>query len=118
MDLLAPQLGLVADAGDVQRAGESRGDALDHVRDQRPREAVQLARAARVVGAVDADLVLLDGHLHLAVELLRDLAFWTLDTDDARRGGDLDLLRDLDDELADAGHGGSLPDGGDQLAAE
>src|SRR5207245_3322928 len=118
VDLLALQLRLVADAGDVQRAGEPLGHAVDHVRDQRPRQAVKLTGAARVVGPIHADLAVLHGDLHLAVELLRDLALGAFDVHQARLGGHLDLVRNLDGELADARHGGSLPDGGDQLAAE
>src|SRR5438093_11892776 len=118
VDLLALELRLVAHAGDVQRAREPLGDALDHVGDQRPRQPVELARAARVVGAVHPDLALVHGHLHFPVELLRDLSLGPFDVHEPRLGGHLDLVRNLDGELADARHGGSLPDGGDQLAAE
>src|SRR6267143_2908067 len=105
VDLLALQRRLVADPRDVQRAREPLRDAQDHVGDQRPRQAVELARAARVVGSVHADLPFVDGDLHLPVELLRDLALGALDVHEARLGGHLDLVRNLDGELADARHG-------------
>src|SRR5229473_4547701 len=118
VDLLALQLRLVPDAGDVQRPLEALGDALDHVGDQRAGEAVQLARAARVVRPVDLHLPVLDGHLHLAVELLRDLALGPLDLDQAGLRVDLHLLGDLDGKPSDAGHVALLPDRGEQLAPE
>src|SRR5216683_1665728 len=92
VDLLALQLRLVPDAGDVQRPLEALRDALDHVGDQRAGEAVQLARAARVVRPVD---------LHLAGLRV-----------------DLHLLGDLDGKPSDAGHVALLPDRGEQLAPE
>src|SRR5712671_45115 len=118
LDLLALQLGLVADAGDVQRALESLRDPLDHVEDQRARQAVQLARAARVVGAVHLHLPVLDGHLHLAVELLRHLALGAFDLHQAWLRVDLHLVGNLDGKPSDAGHVALLPDRGEQLAAQ
>src|SRR5229473_3011753 len=117
-DLLALQLRLVPDAGDVQRPLEALGDALDHVGDQRAGEAVQLTRAARVVRPVDLHLPVLDRHLHLAVELLRDLALGPLDLHQAGLRVDLHLLGDLDGKPSDAGHVALLPDRGEQLAPE
>src|SRR2546421_4497243 len=118
LDLLALQLGLVTDARDVQRALEPLRDALDHVGDQRAGQAVQLARAARVVGAVDLHQAVLDRDIHLAVGLLRDLSLRPFDLDQAGLRVDLHLLGDLDGKPSDAGHVALLPDRGEQLAAE
>src|SRR5256714_2298013 len=118
LDLLALQLGLVAHARDVQRALEPLRDALDHVGDQRARQAVQLARAARVVGAVRLHQAVLDRDLHLAVELLRHLPLGALHLDQAGLRVDLHLVGDLDGESSDAGHVALLPDRGEQLAAQ
>ena len=61
LQLAADQLGAVADAGDLEALAEAVGHADDHVGEQRARQAVQLARALLVIGALDAQLaVLLD----------------------------------------------------------
>src|SRR5882762_932268 len=96
LDLLALQLGLVTYARDVQRALEPLRDALDHVVDQRARQAVQLARPPRIVRPVDLHLAVLDRDLHLAVELLRDLPLGAFDLDQAGLRVDLHFVGDLD----------------------
>ena len=75
-----------------------------------PRAAID-ARAARkdrlagLVRAGDADLLARHLHLDAGVEREVHLPLRTLDLDVAVRDGDLDLVRDLDRELADSGHG-------------
>src|ERR671930_367129 len=54
-------LGAVADAVDLQDPGEALARALDHVRHQHAREAVQAARTARILAPPDDDRPALDG---------------------------------------------------------
>ena len=58
------ELGLVADADDLKALGVAGRDALDHVGDQAPGQAVQSAIFALVVGTGDQNLLagLVEGH--------------------------------------------------------
>src|SRR5207245_9682976 len=57
-------LGAVADAVDLQYTGETLADAVDHVADELPREAVKAAPPARVVAPPDDERPALHGRAH------------------------------------------------------
>ena len=68
------QRGAVADALDLEALLEALGDALDHVRDQRARQAVQRAVLAAVGRPRDARRRLLLRDRHAQRDVLRELA--------------------------------------------
>ena len=70
-ELLALELGAVADALDLEALLEAVRDALDHVRDQAAGEAVQGAVLAAVGGPGDEDLAVLLLHVDVAALALR-----------------------------------------------
>src|SRR5918997_2836801 len=109
LQVAALELRAVADALDLERLREAGGDALDHVRDQRPRETVQRAVLRAVGRPRDEQLtvLLLDvDHARLA---LLEVAAGTGHAHDLRLDRDGDRVGDGNGLSADAGHGG-LPD--------
>ena len=80
LELRAHELGAIADAGDLEALAVARGDADDHVVDQRPGQAVQLARALVVVGALDAQHAVLADEAQLGRDVARELALGPLTT--------------------------------------
>jgi hypothetical protein len=91
--LLALDLRAVADADDVEVLAEALGDTDDHVVDERPRQPVERAVLALVVGALDHEPAVLlaegdglgDGALEGALGTLdRDAVAVDLDLDAAR----------------------------------
>ena len=75
LEVLALQLRAVADALDLQALLVAVGDALDHVRDERPGEPVQRAVFAAVGRARDEQLLAVLGDLDVAVDPLGEFAF-------------------------------------------
>ena len=71
LEVAAAQLRAVADALDLEPLLEAVGDALDHVRDERAREAVQRAVLAAVGRARDDELVVVLLDRDVAVDALR-----------------------------------------------
>src|SRR5262249_4059786 len=114
--LLALDLGAVADADHVEALGEARRDAGDHVRDERPHQAVHRLGALLVAVAIDPDLG--PGHLDLAVRRNRlfQRAFGALHAHAAVCDLDLDALRDRHGLFSDAGH--DSPDLREQLTTD
>src|SRR5438128_7658972 len=94
----------VADALQLEALLESLGDALDHVRDQRARQAVQRAIVAALGGPGDRDrrVALLD--LHPDRPLLRELAQGPVDHHAAGQERDVHAARDLDWLSTDPAH--------------
>src|ERR671926_103230 len=84
------QLRAVPDALDLEALLESLRDAVDHVRDQGPRQAVQRAVLAALRRARDEDLVVLFLDLHAQRNRLRELAERAVDLNTARRDRDHD----------------------------
>src|SRR5262249_3943629 len=83
---------------------EAIGDALDHVRDQAAGEPVERAVVAAVGRPLDGHGAVVDRDLHVAVDVLRELALGALDADRARLDVDLDALGDLDWLSSDSAH--------------
>src|SRR5512139_512767 len=101
---LALEVRAVADALDLQAPLEAVGDALDHVGDQAPGEPVEGTVLAAVGGTVDGQGAVLDRHLHVAVDVLAELALRALDADRAGPDVDLDAIGDLDWLSSDSAH--------------
>src|SRR5687768_6069000 len=104
VDLLALQLGAVADADDVELLLEALGDAVDGVGHQAARQAVELLQLGVIALELgDQVAVLLRKH-DAGRQLLQQLALRALHFD--RVGGDLDghALRDRDRLLTNSGH--------------
>src|SRR3954467_12990392 len=74
LEVGALERGAVADALDLQRLGEAGGDALDHVRDQRSRQAVQRAVLGAVGRPADEELLALLDDLDVARLALLEIA--------------------------------------------
>jgi hypothetical protein len=100
----ALERGAVADALDLEPLLEAPGDALDHVRDERPRQTVQRAIFAALGRTRDRDgaVRLLD--LHPLRHLLRERAERAGDRDAGRLDRDGDAVGDLDWSFADSAH--------------
>ena len=81
LEVFALQRRAVADALDLKALLEARGDALDHVGDQRARQPVECAVLAAVGGALDEQLLVLLGDLDVAVDALAQFAFGAVDAD-------------------------------------
>src|SRR2546430_6040005 len=94
----------IADALQLEALLESLGDALDHVRDQRARQAVQRPVVAALGGPGDRDrrVALLD--LHPGRHLLRELAQGPVDHHAAGQERDVHPARDLDWLSSDPAH--------------
>src|SRR4051794_27628440 len=117
LEVPALQVGPVADALDLEPLLEAVGDALDHVRDQAPREPVQRTVLPTVGGARDGQGAIVDRHLHVGVDLLVELALGALDGDSAGPDVDLDAFGDLDWLSSDSAHHCS-PDVRDDLSTD
>src|SRR5215204_3701231 len=106
LEVAAPELRAVADALDLERLGEAGRDALDHVGDQRAREAVERAMLGAVGRPLDEQLaVLLDDVDHARLALL-EVAARAGHAHDLGLDRDRDGLGDGDGLSADAGHRG------------
>src|SRR5688572_19238660 len=105
IELVALALGAVADADQLQLLLEALGDAVDHVRDQRPQRAGHRVGMPRIARRLELEAVLHFFDLDVALELLAQAAEGTLDQDLAGRDGHLDLFRQDDREVSDSGHG-------------
>src|SRR5262249_27380646 len=104
LEALALEVGAVADSLDLEAPLEAVGDADHHVRDQAPGQTVQGAMLAAVGGPVDGEGAVVDRHLHLAGDVLVELALWALDVDGSGLDVDLDAIRDLDWLSSDSAH--------------
>src|SRR5205823_1679782 len=106
LEVPALELRAVADALDLQVLLEAVGDALDHVGDERARQAVQRTVLAAVGRALDEELltVLLDADV--ARDALEELALRAVDADELGLDRDGHAGRDGDGLAADAGHRG------------
>src|SRR5262249_34139223 len=105
VELVAGDLGLVADAVDLELALETLGHALDHVVDEGADEAVAGADRRLVAGAGHADRGLLDLDLHALRDGLLELTLRPLHRDDGVLQRDLHAAGDGDGLFADARHG-------------
>src|SRR6267378_3093786 len=75
------RLGLVADALDLERLREARGDALDHVGDERAREAMQRLVLRLVRRTLHDHAAVLERQQHVRVQRAADLALRPLHRD-------------------------------------
>ena len=105
------QRGAVADALDLEALLEAVGDAFDHVRDQRARQAVQRAILAALGRARDRDHALVLRDLHALRHLLAELALRAGDRDAAGIDRDEHAGGHFDGFLTDTGHGFSAAPG-------
>src|SRR5437016_11142974 len=115
---VAAGLGAVADAVDLEHAAEPLADAVDHVADELPREAVQAASPARVVAPPHDDGPALHHRAHLGLDTALERPLGALDAHDTVRGVDADALRQGDGLLADARHLLPLPDRAEDFATD
>ena len=120
-DLLALDLGLVADAVDLELAAEPVGHALEHVADERTHEPVRRALRAEVALALEHEDVLLVVVLGLLdldvlVTLHRQGALGPLGRHDVVGDRDGDPLGDLERFTTDARH--DSPDLAEDFAAD
>src|SRR2546428_713405 len=103
-DDVAPHLGAVADAVDLERAREAFADARHHVADQPLREPVQAAPAARVVRTLHHHRAGLDRDRDLRHHPPLDLALRTLHAHQPVAAVHLHARGHRDGELADTRH--------------
>src|SRR4029453_8524345 len=104
LELLAHQLGAIADAGDLEALAVTLGHADDHVVEQRPGEAVELARTLFVVRSLHAERTILLDDLQLGCEVSLERATRTLDRDVVAADVHLDTCGNGNGKLADSGH--------------
>src|SRR4051812_15802596 len=109
LEVASLELRAVADALDLERLGEADRDALDHVRDQRARQAVQGAVLGAVGRTADEQLPVLLDDLDRAVLALLEVAPRPGHAHDLGLDGDGDGRGDVDGLLTDTGHC-ALPD--------
>src|SRR2546425_12935603 len=106
-DDVAPHLGAVADAVDLERAREALADARNHVADQPLREPVQAPRAARVVRTLHHHRAGLDRDRDVRHHPPLELALRALHAHQPVADVHLHARGHRDGELADARHGPS-----------
>src|SRR6266550_4683840 len=113
------RLRLVTDALNLERFHEALGDTLDHIRHERPGQAVQRLVPGFVGRTPHHDRVLLHGQRQVGVDGAAELALRPLDGDAAPVQLRRHALGERNRLPADARHGVSspLPDHGEQLAA-
>ena len=90
LQLLADELGTIADAGDLEALAVAGGHAGDHVGDERARQSVQLPRALVVRGTLDEQLTVLLDDAQLGRDVARQLTPRALDGDVGAVDRDLD----------------------------
>src|SRR5829696_3810880 len=105
LEIRALELRAVADALDLERLGEARGDALDHVGDERARQAVQRAVLRAVRRPRDDELAVLLGHVDGARLALFEVAAGAGDAHDLGLDGHRDGCGHRDGLASDARHG-------------
>ena len=98
------QRGAIADALDLEALLVAVRDALDHVRDERAREAVQRAVRAAVRRARDRDDALVDAHRHLVRDGLLERPSGALHAHASRTDVDLDAGGQGDGGSSDSAH--------------
>jgi hypothetical protein len=94
--------GAIADALNLEALAVAFGDALDHVRDERPREPVRRTVHLRFAEPLDARASVFDENADLRNDVLLELALGALDAHDRVRHGDRDVVGDRDQEFTDA----------------
>jgi hypothetical protein len=104
LEVVARECGAVADALDLQLLLEALGDALDHVRDQRARQAVERAILAALGRPRDRDRAVLLRDLHALRHFLAKLALRARHRHAARVDRDDDACRNFDGPFTDTGH--------------
>src|SRR5262249_10263004 len=101
---VAAHAGAIADAGELEPPRGAGSGALHHVGDQLPGEAVDAARAARIVAALDRRRLALDGDRHLGLEGPGERPLRALDADRAVGDVELHVVRNGNREASDARH--------------
>ena len=104
LEARSPERCPVADALDLERLLEPLRDALDHVRDERPRQPVQSAILASLRRTRDHDLVVLLLDSDPLGKLLRELAERTVHHHAARRDRDVHAGGKCNWALTDSAH--------------
>src|SRR5687768_7186341 len=104
LQLLPGEHGAVPRAADLEITSVTRGDAGDHVLEQRAREAVQRAARLRVVLALHDQSPVLARDAHVRMEGAHELTLRALHADRVAVDLHVDALRDGDWEATDAAH--------------
>src|SRR3954471_8173513 len=104
LEVGARHRGAVADTLDLEALLEAVGDALDHVRDQRPGQAVQRTILAALGRARDRDHAVVLRDLHPLRHLLTELAARARHRHTAGIDRDEDAGGHFDGSLTDTGH--------------
>jgi len=101
----ALRLGAVADPDDLEVFREAVGHTGDHVRDQRPLQAVERAIFAGVIDALDRERVAVTGDGDTADDVVGELTLRALHGDLGAVDRHVDTARDRDRLLSNSRHG-------------